>query len=98
MNAFIESLYLIPSLPVLLLALIGVKSVLFLKSKTRSWRLAHFVYFNDKHIVSSSTLGTQSAKRLQNYLSKIILCILLLELAVGCVAAISKSVFNLIFF
>jgi|GEM_PF-6748556 len=98
MKAIIENLYLIPFLPMLLVALISIKGILFLKSKTRSWRLAHFVYFDDKHIISSSNLHTQSAKRLQNYLSKIIFCIILLDVSLGCIASVSKGLFNLIFF
>lgn len=70
-----------PMLTLALAVLFFVKFLLFVKARTERWSWANFVYFKEKHIVSSSTMQTQTAKKVQNYLSNLIVLIALLQLS-----------------
>lgn len=60
-------------LPLLNVVLIATKTALFVRNKTTNWRWAHIFYFSEKHIVRSSNFEQRTAKKVQNYLSTLIL-------------------------
>lgn len=66
-------LYLIP-------IVLAIKIYLFTKNKTRSWRFTNFFYFDTVHIISSRTNNVESAKKIQNALSIIILILALIHI------------------
>ncbi|MDB5247171.1 MAG: hypothetical protein JWQ40_1565 [Segetibacter sp.] len=61
----------------LLAAVIVLKGIFFFKYKTDSWKWSHFVYFDDDHIMSSQSMDSQQAKRVQNYFTKLIMAVVL---------------------
>jgi uncharacterized membrane protein YfhO len=71
-----------PYFTVALVILIGIKLLLFITTRTERWRWINLVYFDRNHILSSSSLRTQSAKKIQNYLSNLIILVGLLEISV----------------
>jgi len=66
-------LYLIP------LVLI-VKIVLFTKNRSRSWKFANFFYFDAGHIISSRSNYIESAKKIQNTLSLIVVVLAVIQI------------------
>ena len=62
----------------LLAVAIVLKGIFFLKSKKETWKWSHFVHFDEKHIMASTSVDSQQAKRIQNYLTKMIIMIILL--------------------
>lgn len=70
------------SLPILLASLLVLKLIIFNKYRTQSWRLTHFFYFDPNHIRGSRNTHTQSAKKIQNILSQVILALSILTLIV----------------
>lgn len=69
----IAQLPLLTYLPAAFLAILLLKAVFFLRYKTSSWRFNEFIYFNSDHIQNSRSPQTQSAKRMQNILSQIMI-------------------------
>lgn len=84
---FIVDLYL--SAPLILFCLILIKFVSFFKDKKESWRLVHFFYFDAKHINGSRNTQTQTAKKIQNILSRLILTLGILTLLIQLVYRIA---------
>lgn len=82
--------YLTLTLGILLL----VKCLLFIKSKTSSWKWIHFVYFDQNHISSSSSVKTQMAKKIQNHLSHLIIITALLQVSAAFLEKILLPVLN----
>ncbi len=67
-------------LPLLLGAVLIIKTAFFFINKTQSWGLTNFFYFDNKHIKGSRNTKTLSAKRVQNILSQVALTMSLLTL------------------
>lgn len=69
-------------LPALLMLMLLVKLVIFIRHRTHSWRMTHFFYFKSNHILSSRNTQTQTAKKVQNILSQVILTLAILSILV----------------
>lgn len=70
----------LPYLPAVFSALLLIKVVMFLKHRTSRWRLSHFIHFDEEHIIGSGNPQRQNAKRIQNYLTKLIASVGLITL------------------
>ncbi len=53
--------------------LFAFKVVLLFLHKTNRWRLIHFFYFHDQHFIYTDQAKKIAQKRLQNFLSRILL-------------------------
>lgn len=63
-----------------LFALCCLKLVLFFLNKRKSWKLQHLLYFGQSHTMFSTSNKSYTHKRLQNILSKsivVLLCIMI---------------------
>ena len=67
-------------LPLMLGTTLLLKTVIFMRYKTQSWKLSHFIYFDYNHINGSSNIKTLTAKKVQNILSKLVFTVALLTL------------------
>lgn len=59
-----------------------LKTILFIRHKNKNWRLSEFLYFNQLNIRFTPNLERAKLKRLQNFLSYIILFLLVVQLVI----------------
>src|SRR3954463_1856320 len=64
-----------------LFAICSLKIVLFFLNKRKSWKLQHLLYFGQSHVMFSTSDRSYMHKRLQNILSKSIVMLLCIIIA-----------------
>ena len=78
-------------LPIILSIVLFLKVGIFVKYRTRSWRLNHFVYFDANHIRGSRNLQNETAKKIQNFLSQVIITMTVLIIFVELASFVTGS-------